>query len=70
MFTTSEISASDNLGKARISDMTDAEIIEIAMREDQSNLDKGRYFMCGRATLIRIIRACIAVALARQQEAV
>lgn len=48
--------------------LTDAEILEIAMREDPSNLDNGRYFMCGRATLLRIIRACLAVAATKESE--
>ena len=39
--------------------MTDAKIIEIAMREDPGNLDNGTYWMFGRATLLRIVRAVL-----------
>lgn len=46
--------------------MTDAEIIDIAIREDPGNLDNGTYWMFGRATLLRIVRAVLAAEAKRE----
>lgn len=45
--------------KTTTTELTDAEIIDIAMREDPGNLDNGTYWMFGRATLLRIVRAVL-----------